>query len=186
PYWWQCLVLLGGLLIEVLFETGLRMSSKVLIDEAIEPRSYTRLSVILLVLGIAAVVATASMVLCAYLWARAGARGLNAIRQQMFGHLQRLSMEFYGRAQIGDILARFESDLRSVERGLVIALPAGIIAAGNILLGAGLLFELEWRLAAMTVATLPVCLLGPWWLGPRAVAAHVRAKEEDARLANLI
>ena len=186
PYWPLTLVLLGGLLIEAGFDTFMKMSSKILIDEAIVPQKYGLLILILSLLGAGVVISSACSLGCDYLWAKFGSRVMNGLRQEIFQHLQRLSMNFYARSQVGDLMTRFSSDLSSVECGLVIALPAGLLAIGGILFSAVFLFQMEWRLALITLLGLPLCLLGPKLLGPKAVGADYRHKKEEARLASLV
>ena len=36
----------------------------------------------------------------------------------MFEHLQRLSMDFYARTEMGDVMSRFSNDIGAVETGL--------------------------------------------------------------------
>jgi ATP-binding cassette subfamily B protein len=186
PNWKMAFVLVAGLLVEAGFDTFVKMSSKILIDEAIVPKRYDVLLFILGALAAGAVAASALSLGCDYLWARFGGRVMNGIRLEIFEHLQRLSMSFYARSQVGDLMSRFSSDVRAVETGLVIALPAGILALGNILFSAALLFRLEWRLATVTVIGLPLCLLGPRLLGPRAIKADYRYKQEEAALASMV
>lgn len=186
PYWPLTLVLLAGLLVETGFDTFMKMSCKILIDEAIAPRKHGLLILILGLLGAGVILSSACALGCDYLWARFGSRVMNGIRQEIFQHLQRLSMNFYARSQVGDLMTRFSSDLNSVECGLVIALPAGLLAIGGILLSAAFLFQMEWHLALITLLGLPFCFLGPRLLGPRAVGADYRYKQEEAQLASLV
>lgn len=186
PYWPLTLVLMGGLLIETGFDTFMKLSSKILIDEAIVPQKYGLLILILCLLGMGVVISSACSLGCDYLWAKFGSRVMNGIRHEIFQHLQQLSMNFYARSQVGDLVTRFSTDLSSVECGLVIALPAGLLAIGGILFSAVFLFQMEWRLALIVVSGLPFCFLGPKLLGPKAVGADYRYKQEEARIASLV
>ena len=57
-----------------------------------------------------------------------------ALQERMFSRLQRLSHDFYGRAKVGDIMARLSSDLLAVQPSLDGA--AGAVAQGAELDGA--------------------------------------------------
>ncbi|MFZ5865999.1 MAG: ABC transporter transmembrane domain-containing protein [Thermodesulfobacteriota bacterium] len=186
PHRFSSLVLLVGLAIEVGVDTLMKMSLKILIDQAIVPQRHGLLLIILGVLALATAVASACSLGCDYLWARVGSQVMNSLRRQIFDHLQRLSMSFFSRSAVGDLMARFSSDMAAIESGLVIALPAGIIACGGILLSAGLLFKLEWRLASLAVLGLPLCFLGSSLLSGRAVQAGYRSKRQEGRLASIV
>jgi ATP-binding cassette, subfamily B, bacterial len=186
PHWIGGLVLLAGLLLEAGYETAFRYSLKLMIDEAIVPGKWQLLMLILLALAIGALVTQASAFGCDYLWARIGSRIMNALRLRIFERLQRLHMGFHARAQIGDLMARFSTDLPWVESALTNALPAAIIAVGGILFSLTLLFKLQWQLALVTLIGLPLCTLGSRWLGTRAVAADYAYKQQEAGLASQV
>ena len=58
-----------------------------------------------------------------YLYALVCTAILNDLRQRMFGHLQRLSPDFCARTSMGDITARFATNLAAVEHALIAAVP---------------------------------------------------------------
>ena len=84
------------------------------------------------------------------------ARMLFALREAVFGHLQRLSPSFHARARGGDLLARLDGDIAEIQRFAVdslLALINGLIA----LLGAlALMVTLSWRLSLLALILLPV------------------------------
>lgn len=186
PYWATSLILLLGLLIESGFDALMRISSKYLIDEAIIPRNQRLMIIILGALGGGAVFSAASALGCDYLWARFGTKVMNLLREEIFVHLQKLSMTFYARSRTGDLMTRFTTDLDAVESALVYALPAGILAIGSLVLSAFFLFHIEWRLALITVAGLPFCFLAQKLFGKQAIEADVRYKQAEAGLSSVL
>jgi ATP-binding cassette subfamily B protein len=180
------LILLAGLLLETGYDTAFRYSLKILIDEAIVPGKWQLLILILVALAVGAIVVQAATFGCNYLWARLGSRIMTELRLHIFEHLQRLHIGFHARSQVGDVMARFSTDLAWIESALTNALPAAIIASGGILFSLMLLFRLEWHLALVTLIGLPLCTLGPRWLGARAVAADYAYKQEEASLASQV
>jgi ATP-binding cassette, subfamily B, bacterial len=186
PYRAQAILLLLALLVDLGFDTGMKMSFKLLIDEAIVPQRHDLLVLIVAALGAGAVISGGCGLLSDYLWARVGWQVLNDIRRDTFAHLQRLSMGFFAREPVGGLVARFSTDVGAVEGGFVIALPAGITAALGILIGAVLMFGIDWRLAGLSVLGLPLCLAGPRLLGPRAARWSLASKEEDAKVQSFV
>src|SRR5262245_57349689 len=128
PYRIQSLLILVGMLLDLLFDTALRLSFKFLIDDALVAHNYALLLHLLAGLSGGIVVAALSAVGRDYLYARLGTSVLNDLRAALFSHLQRLSMHFYARTPLGDIVARFSLDLATVESALVQALPIGLCA----------------------------------------------------------
>ena len=121
-----------------------------------------------------------------YVFARLGARILNDIRLDMFDHLQRLSMSYYSRTQIGDIVARFSTDLGALQSVIVYSLPYFAFYLIGSLLSAAFLFALDWRLALVASLGLPLTLLGPRFIGPRATTASLQVREDESRIASAV
>lgn len=186
PYRGRCLLILAGISANLLIATGTSLSFKFLIDTAILPQNARRLAVIVIALGVAFVVAAAIGIGRDYLYADVGSRVLRDIRLGLFVQLQRLSAEFYARAPTGDIMARFSSDLASVENGIVLALPGGLISAMSLVVSVGVLFWLEWRLALLSLLAGPLCLVGPRLLGSRTNQAVAKQQRQEGLLASRI
>jgi ABC-type multidrug transport system fused ATPase/permease subunit len=87
-----------------------------------------------------------------------GERFLVDLRTRTFAHLQGLSLSFFERRPLGDILTRLTGDVSAVE-GLVLAGPAQLVSyVFRILLYGTALFVLDWRLAAASLVCLPLFL----------------------------
>ena len=186
PYARRALLLVLTLVLEGAFTILLALSLKFIIDFAIAPRDSRVLVLILCGLGVGFLLTAASQVLRDYLYAWMGARVLADLRREMFGHLQRLSPGFYARAQMGDLTSRFSSDLAAVENAIVLGIPGALLCAINIIFSTCVLFALDWRLALVAIAGLPLCVAGPRILGPRALAAGHLLRGEQAALSNVI
>jgi ATP-binding cassette subfamily B protein len=171
---------LAGLAIDVAFQTLLPLSLKFLIDRAIEPGNRTLLAQALAALTGGVLVAATAMVWRDYLYARLGASTMQSIRQRQFEHLQTLSLDFFARTRPGDLLARFSTDLSAVETVVVGALPNTFSAALSLVLLGIALAVLDTRLTAITAFALPLCLIGPRILLPRAAARGIEARRLDA------
>ena len=130
------MLILGGLLIEMAFNSAVPLSFKYLVDYAIMPRDGKILTLILSGLAASLVVAAAAGLGLDYLYAKFSTAVLNDLRWQMFSHLQRLSMNFFARARAADITARFSSALASFEHALGLALDGCVLPVLDIALGA--------------------------------------------------
>jgi ATP-binding cassette subfamily B protein len=182
----QVLLILAGLIIDLLFDTGFRLSLKFLIDDILVRKDEFLMGFILAALAGGGAIDSLLIVARDYLYARVGSGVLNDIRASTFTHLQRLSIGFFTRAQVGDIIARFTTDLSAIESALVQSLPSAVMSILGLIVTTIPLFILEWRLALLAILGLPFCLLGPRLLEGRASAAGYRLKEEQARVTSLV
>jgi ATP-binding cassette subfamily B protein len=180
PYRLQVLLILFGILFDLAFDTALRVSFKFLIDDVLVRQNYSLLVTILVALCIGVAASSVVSVGRDFLYARVGSNVLNDLRSRTFAHLQRLSAGFYARTNAGDVVARFTTDLASVESALVLALPGGVMSLLGVLIAVVPLFLLEWRLALLALAGLPLCFLGPKLLERPAASAGYLLKEEQA------
>src|SRR5437667_6157898 len=104
----------------------------------------------------------------------------------MFSHLQRLSMDFFARAQTGNIVAHFSSDLVDIEKGLTSRLSDAVLALIGLIVNVPLLFVLEWQLALLFVAALPLIIVGTRAFTPRVSRANYQLKQDQGQLASTV
>jgi len=186
PYRVQVWLLLGGLLIDLAWTVVFGMSFQYVLDEAILKHDEALLWTVLIGLVGAALLTGVAAIGRDYLYARIGTSVMNDLRQRMFDHLQQLSAGFYSRVQIGDIMARFSTDLLAVQNAVILAIPETILGTLGLLTIATLLFVFSWQLALVTVLGLPLALLGPHFLGPRAERDSYLVRHEEAKIASTV
>lgn len=186
PYTPRVLILVLTLLLEGSFNILLALSLKFIIDFAITPRKASVLGMILVGLGSGLLLTASSQIIRDYLYAWLGARIVNDVRKDMFRHLQRLSLGFYAQTRTGDLAARFSSDLATVENAVVLGLPGALLCVINIIFSTCILFALDWRLALAAMAGLPLCVIGPRILTPRALRVGYQLRVDQASLASTI
>jgi len=164
---------------QVALETVQPMVLMVLIDAIV---AHDTARVELAVAGLMALIPIyiAGNFLFEYLAARVGASVSNDLRIAAFWRLQAMSVTYHrGRAR-GDLLARFSSDLDAVERTVVTEIPFALSCLLSITVGVVLLFAVEWRLALVLSALLPLVVVGPRWLGGRAARASDERQRDAA------
>jgi ATP-binding cassette subfamily B protein len=105
------------------------LAFKYLIDYAITLQDKQVLVIVLGLLTVGAVIVAFVGLGRDYLYARVAAALLSDLRQRLFHHLQRLSMDYYARTNVGDILAHFSTDLAAVEHAITAAVPWGILSS---------------------------------------------------------
>jgi ATP-binding cassette subfamily B protein len=185
PYRWLVIFLFGGLIFEAGFDAVMRMSLKFIIDAAIVPKNYGLLILILLLLGGGAIVLTFVGLLGNFLAARFGVLVINSIRRSMFEHLQKLSMDFFGRRTAGDIVNCFLADVEKVENSLIFGLIV-ILELSTILFSTIFLFSLNWQLAILSCIGLTFCIIAPDKIAQRATSYGYHLRQKEGHIASVV
>ncbi len=100
------------------------------------------------------------------------------LRKQIFGHLQRLHIQFFDRNPVGRLMTRVTTDVDALNE----LFTAGFVAIfGDIFVLAGIvgvLFWLNWRLALVLFSITPFIVLVSIWFrrGARVTYRQVRAR----------
>ncbi|MDP9369889.1 MAG: ABC transporter ATP-binding protein, partial [Chloroflexota bacterium] len=149
-----------GALVALLLVSATNLASPQLIrfaiDEGIERRESR--SVVLAVIGLVAVAVLRGLFtfLQAYLAERASQGVAYDLRDALFAQIERLGFAYYDRVQTGQLVTRLTNDVEQI-RGFVGAGVVQLAAAAVMLIGTVvLLVELNWRLALVSLLTVPV------------------------------
>jgi ATP-binding cassette subfamily B protein len=111
---------------------------------------------------------------------RTAERALYALRLKIFGHLQRMSLDYYDNELDGRIMTRMTTDVEAlsqlIQTGVVNALVAAITCVGVFVF----LVVLSPPLALAAASVLPPLLLATWWYRRRSSVAYGRARDAIA------
>jgi ABC-type multidrug transport system fused ATPase/permease subunit len=130
------------------------------IDDGIRAGDTGVLTVILVLFVVAAVLNWGATYAQTYLINWVGQRALQDLRIELFQHLQRLSVGFYGRNKTGVLISRITNDVQALDQ-LVTEGISTLFSASLTLLGtAVILLFLDVQLALITFLTFPVLLVG--------------------------
>ncbi|MFA6034123.1 MAG: ATP-binding cassette domain-containing protein, partial [Myxococcota bacterium] len=102
------------------------------------------------------------------------------IRLRLFDHLQRLSISFFSRRQMGDLLSRFSGDLVTVETTLIGVVSWVVFPAINVVISTIILLSLSWKLALVSLLVWPFCLFVPNLFTRNASQASYNKKKDEA------
>ena len=106
---------------------------------------------------------------------RVAERILIDMRRAMYEHLQRISLSFMDKTEIGKLMSRLQGDVAALQEFLQTA----VFAIGDFVLLIGIIgamLWLDWRLGLMTLAVLPILLIiRIIWL-PYARQSFLRAR----------
>jgi ATP-binding cassette subfamily B protein len=132
---------------------------KILVDEVLVPREFGLLLwVVLAYLGLTLVGGVVSF--CEeYLSEWVGGRLTVSLRTDLFRHLQGLSLSFFDRRSLGDMIARVSNDIEEIEELMVSEIASALTYLFQLVFFIGALFYLEWRLALVSLLVLPLFLI---------------------------
>jgi ATP-binding cassette, subfamily B, bacterial len=182
PYRRKTFLLLFLLLVNLVFSVGWPLSFKYLIDHAIVDKNQRVLIFLLAVLTGGVVVISVAAFFRDYTFAFLSARVLHDVRMRLFERLQQLSMSYYSKTSTGDILAKFSTDLSSLENAVGWAVSFLIFYFFSVLFGTIVLFTLEWRLAFLTLLGLTLCILLPQRYARHAADMNYKVKQKEGQV----
>jgi ABC-type multidrug transport system fused ATPase/permease subunit len=117
-----------------------------------------------------------------FLLARAGQKTLYTLRDELFIHLQRLSVAYHDTHIVGVTVSRVINDVAVINN----LLSEGLITlAGDALLIVGtivVMLMMDVRLALATFTVIPFMVLATWLFSRRARAAHRETREKVATM----
>ncbi len=132
---------------------------KILVDEVLVPRDFGLLLwVVLAYLGLTLAEGVVSF--CEdYSSEWVGGRFIVSMRTDLFRHLQDLSLSFFDRRSVGDMLTRISDDTEEIEELLVGEFAELLTYLFQFVFFVGALFYLQWRLALVSLFAVPLFLL---------------------------
>ena len=136
--------------------------------------TFTAISVVAIT-GLRAIAAYWSTVSLAIV----GSRVMTHVRNQLYRHLQRLSLSYHSQARSGDLIVRVSSDASRLQE---ILLTAALPLVVSILTLAGMVVVmawLDWKLTLLSLVTFPLFALAATRLSRRirSVSLHQRQQE---------
>ena len=176
PYWRRLSLVMAISLVSTGLSLVTPYLSKDLVDQALIGRNLAALWRIVGLFALLGLVGYVLNVVSGLRYTRVSAAILFDMRLAVYGHLQQLSPRFYARTRMGDIVSRINSDIGEIQR---VAAEAALAWVGNVLFLVGcvvMLLWLDWRLALLTAAVMPLSL----WLLVR-YRARLEARVADLR-----
>jgi ABC-type multidrug transport system fused ATPase/permease subunit len=112
--------------------------------------------------------------------ARIGQAVLLDLRQRVYDHFQRLSVDFHERYTSGRVVARLTSDMDSIAELVDGGIDDLVLAGLSVLSVAGILLWLDAPLAAVTLLAFPFLLWLSRWFARASARAYRRTREAVA------
>ena len=174
-------VAIGSVLVFTATQVAIPLVIRSAIDHSVVGELQDRALLHILALGFAAVIAVnyAANFGQEIIVGRIAERILIALRRGMFEHLQRVSLSFMDRTEVGRLMSRLQGDVNAMQEFL----ETSVFAIGDFVLLIGIvvvLLVLDLELGLLTLSVVPVLLVVRIvWL-PRAREAFLRARETNS------
>lgn len=121
-----------------------------------------------------------------YTTIRIGQRMVNDLRSNLYSHLQRLSLAFHSRRQVGDLMYRVTADTYAIQ-SLTMNGVFPIVTAGALL--GGMFFvmvRLDWQLTLLALSVCPALFLTIMLLSRKITSAATRAREQESEVYSVV
>jgi ATP-binding cassette subfamily B protein len=166
--------------VSLLAATGVALAPPYLVGRAVDEVNHgstselVTLVVLFLLAGVLGILATYAQT---YFTGWTGERMLADLRNQLFRHLQRLSLGFYERNRAGVIISRLTNDVEALDQLVTDGVTSLVQNTLTLVLSAVVLFVLDWRLALATMTILPAVALATAWFRSRSGRAYRKVRE---------
>jgi len=186
PYWHSVLMMLVIIIAISLIGLIPPLLYRDLIDNVLPNRDFQRLN--LLALGMIGIPVLSGLLGVAqrYLSARVGEGIIFDLRQAMYNHLQRMSLRFFTHTKAGEILSRFNNDVVGAQTAVTGTVPNVVTNSVTLVSTLAIMISIEWRLALLSVAVLPLFLLPARRVGRILRTLRRRGMEYNADMSSLI
>jgi ATP-binding cassette subfamily B protein len=156
---------------------------KVLIDDVLTPRDFSLFPMVAGAYVAIALIGGMLSFVDDYLCTWIGERFVLNLRTSLFAHLHRMSLGFFERRQLGDLMSRLSSDVNAIEQLVLSGVMQVVAQSVKIMIFGGLLFFLNWRLALASLIAAPLFTLASRYFSTRIKAASREKRRRTGTIA---
>lgn len=186
PYWLKITIVLVSIILISFIELIPPLIFRRLIDLVIPTKDFKQLLLLSLAMIAIPIVSGLFGIVERYAGAKAGEGIIFDLRQEMYDHLQHMSLRFFTNTRSGEIVSRFNSDVVGAQNAITGTLPSIVTNSVTLISTLVVMLSIDYRLTFLSIAVLPLFLLPT-----RRVARILRdirrkAMEYNADLSSLI
>ncbi len=175
PHWQRLLITIAAMFVCTGTIVAMPYMVKLIIDDFIRGGNLAGLNWIVPIFIAVALVQYGSQYVNQRTMAFVGQRVLYKLRMDMFTHLQRLSMSFYDRNEVGRVMSRVQNDVQQLQEFLsVVLVTLGDVLSISGIVVAMLLMNLKLGLITLSVIPLLFLMLMMWQVYARRSFMRVR------------
>lgn len=186
PYWGNITIVLISIIVISFIELIPPLIFRRLIDVVIPSKDFRQLTILALAMIAIPLLSGFIGIIERYFSAKAGEGIIFDLRQEMYNHIQRMSLRFFTHTRSGEIVSRFNNDVVGAQNAITGTLPSIVTNSVTLISTLVVMLSIDVRLTLLSVAVLPLFLLPT-----RRVARILRdirrkAMEYNADLSSLI
>ncbi len=179
PYWASLVLVAACLVVETAYVAVSPLSFRFLIDDAFPSRDAGLFALVLTLLVAGGAVYLGAGLLGDRRLARVNEQAVYELRSRLFRHIAGQSEHFFRRFDQGSLTNRLTADVSAVDRTISGTLPRAFREALALLIGLGLLLQLEWKLTLAMVLGFVLLFASPYLLRSRAERSSERYREAN-------
>ena len=122
----------------------------------------------------------------AYLSTHVGQSVMHDLRTSVYQHLQRLSLAFFTKTRTGEVQSRIANDIGGVDNVLTSTATSVMSTVTTVIATVAAMFLLEWRLAIVALALMPIFVLITRRVGKARRVIATRRQETMADMSSLV
>jgi len=186
PYWRQGLLTL--ITVAAISVIGLAppLLIRAIIDDALPNRDPSLLAVLVVLMVAAPVLGGFLGVIQTYLNSQIAQRVMFDLRNHLYQHLQSLSLRFFTGVKTGEVMSRLNNDVSGISRVVGDTMTQTIMQALLLLSTVVLMVGMEWRLAVLSLAVVPVALASARRIGARRFEIQHEMHQTQAELSTIM
>jgi len=171
-----------AIVVQLIYQLGAAFCYQQIFDEGIIRANSAALYEAVAILAGLLVLFAAALLLQERAMSTLGMRATSELRMRLFRKLLVLSPGYHAKTSPSELIDRMGNDIGAFELAFVRALPVMLLSGSLVFTSVVLLFAIEWRLALLVLASVPLILLVSKPFASRATEESRRAGETRARL----
>ena len=186
PYWGNIAIVLIAIVIISLIELIPPLLFRTLIDVVIPEKDFRQLTILALAMIGIPIISGLIGIVDRYFSAKAGEGIIFDLRQEMYDHLQIMSLRFFTHTRSGEIVSRFSSDVVGAQNAITGTIPNIVTNLVTLLSTLVVMITIDARLTILSIAVLPLFLLPTRRVARILREIRRKAMEYNADLSSLI
>jgi len=156
PYRWRVGIAMGCMVILAACTAATAWALKPALDEALSGQNPKLIYLIPLLVIVLYMIKGVAYYGQAYLMGFVGQRVIYDLRNSIYDHLARQSLEFFAHRKVGELLARITYDVTLVQSAVSTSVTALMRDTVSIIFLAGVVFYQDWKLAVIAMLVFPL------------------------------
>ena len=135
---------------------------------------------------VVAVVGAVASYIQNYLTTKVGQMVMLDLRQTLYHYIQRMSLSFYDRTKIGDLISRVTTDVDSIQNFVSTALLGMVVNALTLAGMLAVMFYFNWRFTLIALSVAPILFLQVYTLTRRIKQATRAVRRKESEIVSVV